>query len=134
MKHAAIAITFLIAIATAALAMAQAETRSTASGGVTVKVTPKSFSVGGAPWEFVVVLDTHSQDLTDDIAKSASLVGADGARHSPLGWEGAPSGGHHREGVLRFRPIVPVPATIELQLQRPGETAPRAFRWTLTKE
>ena len=45
--------------------------------------------------------------------------------------DGDPPGGHHRKGVLRFAPIAPVPDAVELRLQRPGESAPRSFTWTL---
>jgi len=34
-------------------------------------------------------------------------------------------------GVLNFAPINPQPVAIELQIQRPGEPAPRRFRWLL---
>jgi hypothetical protein len=48
-----------------------------------------------------------------------------------MAWDGAPPGGHHREGVLRFKPISPQPQAIELQFTRAGEGAPRSFRWQL---
>jgi len=105
--------------------------RSSSAAGVTVKVTPKDFSPQAAVWQFAVVLDTHSQDLRDDLVKSAALVDARGARHAPLAWEGAPPGGHHRAGVLRFKGLGTQAGALELQIQRPGEQAPRLFRWQL---
>ena len=99
------------------------------SGGVTVTVTPDLSSPKS--WAFKVVLDTHTQELTDDLVKTAVLVDASGKRYVPNSWEGAAPGGHHREGVLRFAPVDPVPAVIELQVQRPKEAAPRSFRWKL---
>ena len=78
-----------------------------------------------------MVLDTHSQDLSDDLLKTAVLVDAQGGRHAPLAWQGAPPGGHHREGVLRFKGLGALPDAIELQIRRPGEAAPRAFLWKL---
>jgi hypothetical protein len=107
------------------------EQRTSSAAGVTVKVTPKSVAPGAAAWEFGVVLDTHSQALDDDLVKSAILVDSRGVRYAPLAWEGAPPGGHHREGVLRFKGLTALPDAIELQITRPGEPAPRAFRWTL---
>ena len=103
--------------------------RSSAQAGVTVKVTPRDVSPQAAVWTFAVVLDTHSQDLRDDLAKTASLVDARGARHAPLAWEGAPPGGHHREGVLRFKGLGAQVGALELHIQRAGEQAPRVFRW-----
>jgi len=38
-------------------------------------------------------------------------------------------GGHHRKGMLRFKPTTASPASVELRLQRPAESAPRVFRW-----
>jgi hypothetical protein len=103
--------------------------QSSAVQGVTVKVTPKALGPGGGRWEFAVVLDTHSADLSDDLVQSASLVTDDGRRLMPLSWTGAPPGGHHREGVLAFDVALPSPKTFELHIQRSGEAAPRVFRW-----
>ena len=114
-----------------AAAAAELETRTSSAAGVTVKVTPKDVAPGAATWAFAVVLDTHSKDLSDDLAKNAVLLDAQGGRHAPLAWEGAPPGGHHREGVLRFKGLGPAPGAFELQIRRPGESAPRSFRWTL---
>lgn len=105
--------------------------RSSSAAGVTVSVTPRLVAPAAAAWEFAVVLDTHSQNLSDDLLKSAVLVDGQGGRHSPLAWEGSPPGGHHRKGVLRFKGLGTLPDAIELQIHRPGEAAPRAFRWNL---
>jgi hypothetical protein len=112
-------------------AAAELGARSSSAAGVTVKVTPKDVSAQAAVWTFAVVLDTHSQDLRDDLAKSAALVDARGGRHAPLAWEGAAPGGHHREGVLRFKGLGTQADALELQIQRAGEQAPRVFRWKL---
>lgn len=126
-----------VLLAAAALVIAGAafaaglETRSSSAAGVTVKVTPKDVAPGSATWAFDVVLDTHSRDLSDDLVKSSVLLDAQGARYSPLAWEGAPPGGHHRAGVLRFKGLGPASGAFELQIHRPGEGAPRSFRWTL---
>jgi hypothetical protein len=105
--------------------------RSSSAAGVTVKVTPKEVSPQAAVWQFAVVLDTHTQDLRDDLGKTATLLDARGGRHAPLAWEGAPPGGHHRAGVLRFTGLGAQTEAIELQIQRPGEQTPRVFRWKL---
>jgi hypothetical protein len=111
--------------------LAQTETRTSNARGVTVKVTPKALSAAAATWEFVVVLDTHSQDLSDDLTKSASIVSPDGTRQAPIAWQDAAADGHHREGILRFQAPNPAPSVIELQIQRPAESEPRVFRWNL---
>ena len=122
---------FLLGIAMATGAFAQLETRTSTSQGVTVKVTPKVLAADAPAWEFAVVLDTHSADLSDDLTKTAALIGPGGERIAALAWEGAAAGGHHREGVIRFQPITPAPATVELQIQRPGESKPRVFQWNV---
>ena len=128
-----------VALALAALpmtAMAQANpnatsTQTSTERGVTVKVTPKSIGSTDKHWEFAIVLDTHSAALNDDLTQSATLTTDDGRTHKPVSWTGAPPGGHHREGVLTFDASATLPKTIELKIMRPGESAPRLFRWQL---
>ncbi|MBE0627912.1 MAG: hypothetical protein IH606_24220 [Burkholderiales bacterium] len=116
-------------IVTGAQAASTLAPQSSREGGVSVQVTPRALS--GSTWEFEFSINTHSGDLSEDLAKAVILVSDDGASRAPLGWEGAPPGGHHRKGVLRFKAITPQPQAIELKLQRPGEPAPRLFRWQL---
>ena len=102
------------------------------AGGVTVKVTPRNLGRDAAVWEFSVVLDSHTQDLSQDVARSAALVDAQGVRHVPLGWEGAAPGGHHREGVLKFKPLAPEAQVVTLEIRGIGGTSVRTFRWQLS--
>lgn len=106
-------------------------TRSSSDRGVTIKATPKSTGTPDSRWEFTVVLDTHSADLNDDLARSATLTTDDGRTFRPVSWEGAPPGGHHREGLLAFDVPAPRPGVIELRIARLGESGPRIFRWQL---
>lgn len=123
----AIAVSFFLA--GGAMAASPLPAQSSSQSGVIVKITPRDLTA--QPWAFDVVFDTHSQPLTDDLAKTAVLVSDGGASHPPLKWEGDPPGGHHRKGVLQFKPVSPMPAAIELQIRRSGESAPRSFRWQL---
>lgn len=109
-----------------AAAQSAPATQSTVERGVTVKVTPRKLT--GSEWEFAVVLDTHSEDLKDDLQNAAVLV-VDGREIRPASWQGPGAGGHHREGVLRFPSAGDSPAVVELRIQRAGESAPRVFRW-----
>ena len=118
-------------VAWAQTSLDAAATQSSNEQGVTVKVTAKSIGLVGSRWEFAVVLDTHSADLSDDLAQSAILTTDDGRTFRPSGWLGAPPGGHHREGVLAFDVPAPLPGWIELRIDRQGESAPRTFRWQL---
>ncbi|MBX3592401.1 MAG: hypothetical protein KF755_16010 [Burkholderiaceae bacterium] len=115
--------------AVAAQQQASGATQTSSQSGVNVKVTPRRPAPGAATWDFAVVLDTHSQELADDLTRTATLVTDDGRRLKPAGWAGAPPGGHHREGVLSFPAPDPVPGAFELHLSRPGESSVRVLRW-----
>ena len=104
--------------------------RTSNERGVKVTVIPKNLLNGAKAWEFEVTLETHTQSLNDDLAKSAVLI-AGGMQYAPLGWEGAPPGGHHRKGLLRFKTVTPRPQSVELQIRLGGETAPRNFQWRM---
>lgn len=137
LRIAAWAIAAAMALAASPLvALAQARpavptTQTSVDKGVAVKVTPKAVGAADSRWEFSVVLDTHSADINDDLVQSASLTTDDGRTIKPSGWTGAAPGGHHREGVLAFDAPAPRPVSIELRIVRPGESAPRTFRWQL---
>lgn len=109
---------------------AELTTQKSTERGVTVAVTPVTLSLDVKTWEFKVVLDSHSQELSDDLQRTAVLVAADGREQQPA-WDGAPPGGHHREGVLRFVAVSPASEAVELRIQRPNEGAARTFRWQL---
>lgn len=124
-----LALLLIVVFAGGAFAADELPPQASSQSGVTVKVTPRSLAA--APWEFEVVFDTHSQELNDDLLKNAVLVADGGAPTSPIGWQGDGPGGHHRKGLLRFKPTTASPASVEMRLQRPGEAAPRVFRWKL---
>lgn len=98
--------------------------------GVKVAVIRPNILSEAKTWDFQVTLETHTQDLSDDLAKSSLLI-ADGKQYLPLGWKGAPPGGHHRKGVLRFKAIAPQPRSMELQIRLAGDASPRSFKWLL---
>ncbi|MBI3432991.1 MAG: hypothetical protein HY018_12365 [Hydrogenophilales bacterium] len=98
--------------------------------GVKITVAPRGFPRGAKTWDFTITLETHTQPLDDDLARASTLI-ADGKPYRPLGWEGAPAGGHHRKGVLHFDAVTPLPQAVELQIRRTGEAIPRIFRWQL---
>lgn len=125
------AIAFVLALALAPAVSAEQATQKNAQGGVTVAVTPTVLAPSAKIWAFKVAYDTHTQELSDDVAATAVLSDGKGREAKALGWEGARPGGHHREGVLKFVALDPVPGAVELRIARPGEPAPRTFRWSI---
>ena len=103
--------------------------QSTTVSGVTITATPLTLT--GDRWVFEIVLETHSGDLGDDLAKTATLSADNSTAIAPLDWRGDPPGGHHRKGVLEFTAAKPAPANIELRIERKSEPMPRIFRWQL---
>ncbi|MFA6202670.1 MAG: hypothetical protein WC710_05715 [Gallionella sp.] len=97
-----------------------------------IKVTTalQAIPADAKTWTFEVTLETHTQPLNDDLARSAILI-VDGKQYLPLAWDGAPPGGHHRKGVLRFQATGPQPHSMELQIRLSGDTSPRSFKWSL---
>jgi len=130
LKSAFVACLLAAAVALPAAA-AELSTQKSTDRGVTVAVTPQDLSSNAKTWDFKIVLDTHSGDLSDDLLKTAVLLDGTGTQHVPVAWDGAAPGGHHREGVLKFKPVSPTPAMIELQIKRAGEANTRSFRWQL---
>jgi hypothetical protein len=112
-------------------AAAELPEQTSQANGVSVSVKPTDVSPAAKTWSFQVALNTHTGDLSDDLTRTARLVDGAGKEQTAVGWEGAPAGGHHRSGVLKFKALSPRPEALELRMVRPGETAPRTFRWTL---
>ncbi len=98
--------------------------------GIKVTATLQRTLNSAQIWDIEVTLETHTKTLNDDLAKAAVLA-ADGKQYLPLAWEGAVPGGHHRKGMLRFKAILPQPASVELQIRLAGDPAPRSFKWLL---
>jgi hypothetical protein len=114
-----------------ALGVAYAEQQMSNEGGVVVRVTPGRFAPDAATWDFEVVFETHTVPLTGDPAQFTVLLDPQGRTHAALRWDGAPPGGHHRKGVLRFKPIRPAPATVTLKIRGIGGVAERVFTWSI---
>ncbi|OGA88343.1 MAG: hypothetical protein A3G27_00840 [Betaproteobacteria bacterium RIFCSPLOWO2_12_FULL_66_14] len=106
-------------------------TQTNKDGGVSVSVTPRPLAPGASAWEFEVALTTHSGDLGEDLAKVAYLVEPSGQKHAPLAWQGSAPGGHHRKGLLQFKPLAAQPDSLELHIEQVGGIATRTFRWEI---
>ncbi|MEK7246819.1 MAG: hypothetical protein AAB223_12460 [Pseudomonadota bacterium] len=100
-------------------------------GQVTVKVAPLTLSTGAETWRFEVEFNTHTVPLTQDLLAVAVLTGPGGEDRRPVTWEGDPPGGHHRKGILVFKPISPAPTSVTLRIRQIGTVAERSFTWPL---
>jgi len=94
---------------------------------VSVTVTPIDISPQSKEWKFNIVMDTHSIELDQDMMKVAVLIGDQSKEYKPINWEG-PVGGHHREGIITFNRIIPVPKSVELKISGVGDVM-RSFTW-----
>lgn len=98
--------------------------------GVSIEVTPMDFSLG-SPVKFDVALDTHQGDLDFDMVEISLLKDGSGNVYLPLNWDGSPSGGHHRKGVLTFPKLKGEAKHIELIIKNVYNVPERVFTWTL---
>jgi hypothetical protein len=104
-------------------------------GAVTVEATPLNLDSPTEDLEFDVVLNTHSVDLSMDLATLATLTTDTGITVQATTWD-APRGGHHVEGKLIFlatkddKPILE--GATKLTLTIVDVDAPsRVFEWEL---
>lgn len=94
---------------------------------VTVIVTPIDILSQSKEWKFDITLSTHSVELDQDMTEVAILTDDSGKEYKPTAWEGS-TGGHHREGVLKFNKITPIPKSVELKISGIGDIM-RSFTW-----
>jgi hypothetical protein len=77
------------------------ETKLDDQGAVVVEITPLHLNMRNNTLYFGVALNTHSVDLSMDLAKLASMVIDFNEEIEAEFWDG-PSGGHHVSGTLIF--------------------------------
>ncbi len=99
--------------------------------GVSVAVKPLTLAPDAVSWRFSVQLSTHVSPLTQDLLQVSSLSGDGGPGEIPTAWDGDPPGGHHRKGVISFKPIDPRPAATTLTIRQVGGVPARQFAWKL---
>ena len=110
-------------------------TRSDVQGAVTVNVTPLNLDNPSDELEFDIALETHSVDLSMDLATLATLTTDTGITVQATKWD-APRGGHHVEGTLIFPATKDGKAILdnasELTLMITDVDAlSRVFQWTV---
>lgn len=112
------------------------EARLDEQGFVEVAVTPLNLNAPDETLKFSVGLNTHSIDLSMDLAQLATLEADNGRDVQALLWD-APRGGHHVSGVLSFPTVVDGAKLLEdatrLTLKIMDlNVAERSFTWSLT--
>ena len=100
---------------------------------VIIAVTPLEFGKDFQTWKFQITFDTHSGSLDQDPLQTTVLTDDAGTTYKPVAWEGSGPGGHHREGILTFGAISPMPSFVELKIKNVGGILERSFRWIVNK-
>lgn len=100
------------------------------AGRVVIEVTPlKLDGTDGETLQFQVAMNTHSVDLSFDLAQLALLRTDQGDEVAGLAWD-APRGGHHVSGILSF-PAVDLAEVqwFEIVLRDVAGVPERVLRW-----
>lgn len=105
-------------------------------GFIEVAVTPLNLNAPDETLNFSVGLNTHSVDLSIDLAPLATLEADNGLGVQAILWD-APRGGHHVSGVLSFPSVYEDASLLEgashLTLKIRDVDAPeRSFTWNLS--
>lgn len=98
--------------------------------GVSIEVKPLDVSDLG-PVSFKIHLNTHSGSLDYDLTQVSLLRDDLGNTYYPLSWDGSPSGGHHRSGLLTFPSLKGSAQQIRLTLKGIYGVPERVFEWGL---
>jgi len=109
--------------------------RTDQQGAVVVEVTPLNINQPGQTLDFQVSLNTHSVDLSMDLATLATLATDTGLQVEAISWDG-PSGGHHVSGTLSFpatvngKPLLEGASQLRLTIKSVDANA-RIFTWSI---
>ena len=111
--------------------------RTDDQGAISVTVKPVNLNDPGQTLDFEISLNTHSVDLSMDLAALASLTTDTGITIQPAAWD-APRGGHHVAGKLSFtvrtdgKALLEKATRLTLTLQN-IDVPERSFEWELGK-
>lgn len=94
-----------------------------------IAITPKMLVIG-KPATFDMSFNTHSVPLEFEVPAISTLTDDQGNVLGPATWEGAPPGGHHRNGTLTFSsPLPKETKRITLTLTDISGITKRTFDW-----
>ena len=109
--------------------------RKDEQGAVVFVVTPLNLGTPADTLEFDVSMNTHSVDLSMDLAQLSTLATDTGVSITPVKWDATP-GGHHVSGTLIFpamqdsKSIVDGASKLTLTIIN-VDAASRVFEWEL---
>jgi len=106
------------------------ESITSRENAVTVDVRPEQIA-NGQPVTFKVRLNTHSVNLSMDMAAVSELRDNIGNKYQPVSWKGSPPGGHHRSGTLEFPKLEGSPKTVTLVIRNVANVPERIFEWDI---
>lgn len=110
-------------------------TRMDQQGAVVMEITPLNLGTPTDTLDFNVVMNTHSVDLSMNLAELATLSTDTGISVQAVSWD-APSGGHHVGGKLIFpstlngKPIIEGSSKLTLTIIN-VDASSRIFEWEL---
>jgi len=111
--------------------------RTDSQGSVEFIIAPLSLNTSSETIDFSVVMDTHSIDLSWNLAAQSTLTADNGLSVVGSSW---PTGsGHHVQGTLKFptktadgKPLLDGAKKLTLTIKDAGAPT-RVFEWTLAK-
>ncbi len=107
------------------------EAQTSNANAVRVDVRPIQLAAGKTAI-FEVRMNTHSVDLSYDMAKACVLQDDSGKKYQAVKWEGSPPGGHHRTGKLEFPRLEGTPKSVKLIIKDVSEVPERSFEWKIS--
>jgi hypothetical protein len=130
-SHMVSLVTLLLLINLAVDAAAY-ETISNKQNQVRVDVRPVQL-VPGKPARFEVRMNTHSEELSQDMLDVVTLKDNKGRQYQATNWKGSPPGGHHLSGVLEFPELDGNPESITLVIRLIADGPDRTFKWPVKR-
>jgi hypothetical protein len=111
--------------------------RADSQGSVEFLVVPKDLNAPAETLDFLVEMNTHSVDLSWNLAAQSTLTADNGL--SVVGSSWPTSSGHHAQGTLKFptkttdgKPLLDGAKKLTLTIKDAGVPA-RVFVWSFTK-
>ena len=120
---------FLVTLAVDASAY---QTKSNKKNSVRVDVRPVQL-LPGKPAKFEIRMNTHSEELSQDMLAVVTLKDNKGREYQATNWKGSPPGGHHLSGVLEFPELDGNPESITLVIRLIADGPDRTFNWSVKR-